>query len=47
MSGGYILAAIFFVLWQWDAYKDGKKINGMLARVDRMERIVKGVDWGG
>ena len=41
---GYILAAFFFGLWQWDVRRLERESDRMLGRVVMMERIVKKMD---
>ena len=41
---GYILAAFFFGLWQWDVRRLRRECDRMLGRVEMMERVVKRMD---
>ncbi len=41
---GYILAALFFGLWQWDVRRLRRECDKMLGRVEMMERVVKRMD---
>ena len=41
---GYILAAFFFGLWQWDVRRLKRESAEMRGHVEAMERIVKRMD---